>query len=232
MPPSATYKNVIASSCTPMPLIEMGIRVMKYVALHKPMISQNEICSPIPLNNKLTIAKVQSICTQVKPSAPKRERGLLSHTFNACTSSCKKKRILFANGLSHGIAMLAAGELVAYWIYAGTPNGRAIAIPVIPTKRSTTSEAKQIAWSNPRWIAPANRTTSPPMVVGRKLDENSMAKVKRMDWLEEMPVPADRINTCQRPATAKREIMTKISAKTKRHQAICPAAEAISDQPC
>ena len=105
-------------------------------------------------------------------------------------------------------------------------------MPAMPTSRSTTNEARLMDWSKPRRIAPANRTTSPPIVVGRKLEEKSMAKVRRMDWRGEIPVPAECINTCHRPTTANREIITKMTAQTNRHQVIRPAAEAISDQPC
>ena len=112
-------------------------------------------------------------------------------------------------------------EVVRYCGYAGIPKGSAIAIPVMPTRRSTTSDARLMAESNPNRTAPAYLTTSPPMVVGRKLEANSMAKVRRRDWRGVIPVPAECISTCQRPATARRETITRTSATTNRHQAIC-----------
>ncbi len=82
------------------------------------------------------------------------------------------------------------------------PIGKAVNMPAIPIKRSITSDAAHTAPSTFRRIAPANRTTSPPMVVGRKLDANRPAKERRTACPNEISTFAERRRLNQRKLTA------------------------------
>ena len=112
------------------------------------------------------------------------------------------------------------------------PIGKVISMPTMPTSLSTISEAVQIAASNPNCTTPANRTTSPPIVVGRKFEANNPAyeifKVDRYGIFN----PDDRSNTCQRVATAKRETVINPKARTIRQSGICSIASLICSHPC
>ena len=112
------------------------------------------------------------------------------------------------------------------------PTGKVKSMPAIPTNLSTIIEAVQIAASNPNCTTPANRTTSPPIVVGRKFEANNPAyvifKVDRYGILN----PDDRSSTCQRAATAKRETVINPKARTIRQSGICCNASLICSQPC
>ena len=112
------------------------------------------------------------------------------------------------------------------------PIGSARAMPAMPTRRSTTRDAVLAAVSRRIGTQAARRTTSPPMVVGRKLEANNPAKVMRRLSFRRTGTLAERSRMCQRRVTAQRDTRVIASAAHSRQVGMRPKAAPIWSQPC
>src|SRR5688572_25350423 len=111
------------------------------------------------------------------------------------------------------------------------PKGMANIIPAKPTRRSAAMDARQMARSKPICITPARRTTSPPIVVGRKCEAKSPINVSSALREKGIFTPPDRSSTCQRAITNTREISREARAKKKLIGEICLRESTISVHP-
>ena len=109
----------------------------------------------------------------------------------------------------------------------GKPKGTAIAMPAIPIRRSAIKDAALSAASYFNWMAPARRTTSPPIVVGKKFEENNPANVTRVISQNEVLAFAERNNTYQRAETAIRETIIRTIARIRRQAGMSANASPI-----
>src|SRR5271169_629500 len=101
-----------------------------------------------------------------------------------------------------GAAIADAAETGKRMCHAGIkPKGSVKTIASAPTNRSATKEARLTARSYPNCIAPANRTTSPPIVVGKKLLENRPVNVSASASEKEILTFPERSKVYQRTTT-------------------------------
>ena len=97
--------------------------------------------------------------------------------------------------------------------------------------RSAARDARQTARSYPNCMAPARRTTSPPMVVGKKLLANSPVKVRAMESENDIFTLPERIRMNQRMDTKNRETRIKVRPSMILVNETCLRADTTSFQP-
>ena len=178
---------------------------------------------------------MQAWWIRVNNSACKRLAGFFSHIFklfkSPSTFLCSHRLMLLKVLVAKTTPMERSEEDACKNGTNFSAKGRARSIPVIPTNRSTTRDAVAKDADIPIRIAPASRTTSPPIVVGRTLDENKPAKVSLRLSLASICSSLALSKLYQRPKVEKREVKPSKTKITKVHHGICPKLSSACCQP-
>src|SRR5271157_690543 len=197
--------------------------------LHKPTTNPKDMCSRNAEIRTARARHVQRTCPQVQASAANKASGFLNHIEKVCRVRLMKSHVFWKMA---GTAIADAAETGKRTCHAGIkPKGSVKTIASAPTNRSATKEARLTARSYPSWIAPASRTTSPPIVVGKKLLENRPVNVSASASEKEILTFPARSKMYQRSTTQKREHKIRANASRIWEKESCLKAFWISSQP-